>query len=190
MENALSADIDSVVGVFAGNGQANQTGVAFVAASAATSPGTYDLRVVGGVPELSVSGQNLFTAAVGSGNLFTRAAGTPAKGLSFRIDNLADGDYGTLTFAPGVAEALNRLIDQHVGTENGSPLAAEIDTLTATLKDFDDQIVDLERRLDIFEENLRRQFVTLEGLLAQLDSQRQAFTSAIAGPNNLFSGNA
>jgi len=26
--------------------------------------------------------------------------------------------------------------------------------------------------------------------LAQLDSQRQAFTSAIAGPNNLFSGNA
>jgi len=41
--------------------------------------------------------------------------------------------------------------------------------------------------VELFEENLRRQFVNLEGLLAQLDSQSQAFSSAIAGLNNLFS---
>jgi len=186
LENALSTDIDSVVRLFAGAGQASQAGVTFIGATSATTPGTYDLRVTGGVPELSVSGQNLYTQAVGSGNFYTGASGTAAEGLSFRIDSLTDGDYGTLTFAPGIAEAINRLINLQVGTES-SAVASEIDTLTATIKDFDDQIIDLEGRLELFEENLRRQFVNLEGLLAQLDSQSQAFSSAIAGLNNLFS---
>lgn len=188
LENAIAADIDSVVQLFTGTGQASQAGVAFVAATGATEGGTYDLRVLGGVPQLSVSGQNLYTDAVGSGNFYTGAEGTAAEGLSFRIDSLVDGDYGTLTFEPGVAESINRLIEQHVGTGGGNPLEAEIDTLTDTLKDFDNQIIDLEGRLEIFEENLRREFVALEGLLAQLDSQRQAFTSAMAGLDNLFTG--
>jgi len=187
LDNALAADIDSVVQLFTGTGQASHSGVTFLTATTATTPGVYDLRVSGGVPELSVSGQSLFTAATGGGNVFTGAAGTAAEGLSFRIDSLADGDYGTLTFAPGIAESINRLLDQHIATGNGNPLEAEIDTVTDTLKDFDSRILDLEGRLDLFEENLRREFVALEGLLAQLDSQRQAFTSAIAGLNNLFS---
>ena len=145
--------------------------------------------MVGGVPQLSVAGANDFTDAVGTGIIFTGAAGTAAFGLSFQISNLTDGSYGTISLTTGVAASLEAIIDNLVETSQGGALAAEIDTLTDTIGDFDDRIEQREERLVLFEDNLRQRFVSLEVLLAQLDSQRQAFERSISSLNNIFSRN-
>ena len=61
------------------------------------------------------------------------------------------------------------------------PLEAEIDSVTETIKDFDETIVKMEERVVIFEETLKQRFTNLEVLLGRLNAQRDAFNQSIAG---------
>ncbi len=186
LTDALTTDISNVSQLFSSKGTTSNNNVTFVGFTKNTVPGTYDLRVSGGVPQLSPSGQNDYTDAVGAGNFFAGAEGTDAEGLNFRIGNLNDGDYGTITLSIGVAETINRVLDNLVDTSLNGPLSAEIDTITETIKDFDNTILDLEDRLTVFEEDLRLRFTNLEILIGELNTQRDAFTQALAGVQNLF----
>jgi len=186
LTKALATDIGNVARLFASKGTTTDSNVSFIGFTSATLSNTYDLRVSGGVPQLSVAGQNQYTDAVGSGNFFSGAVGTSAEGLNFRLGNLTDGSYGTITLSFGVGETINQvLIDLTDNSLNG-PLTTEIDTLTSTIKDFDEQILSLESRLEVFEADLRQQFTNLEITIGRLNSQRDAFQSALGGLENLF----
>ncbi len=186
LTDALTTDISNVSQLFSSKGTTTNNDVTFVGFTKNTVPGTYDLRVSGGVPQLSPTGQNNYTDAVGSGNFYAGAEGTDAEGLNFRLGNLNDGDYGTITLSIGVAETINRVLDNLVDTSLNGPLSAEIDTITETIKDFDNTILDLEDRLVVFEEDLRLRFTNLEILIGELNTQRDAFTQALSGVQNLF----
>ena len=186
LTDALTTDISNVSQLFSSKGTTTNNDVTFVGFTKNTVPGTYDLRVSGGVPQLSPTGQNNYTDAVGSGNFYAGAEGTDAEGLNFRLGNLNDGDYGTISLSVGVAETINRVLDNLVDTSLNGPLSAEIDTITETIKDFDSTILDLEDRLVVFEEDLRFRFTNLEILIGELNTQRDAFTQALAGVQNLF----
>jgi flagellar hook-associated protein 2 len=142
--------------------------------------------VSGGVPQLSVAGQNQYTDAVGSGNFFSGALGTPAEGLNFRLGNLADGSYGTIALTFGVGETINQVLAKLTDKSLNGPLTTEIDTFTNTIDDIDDQILSLESRLEVFETDLRQRFAALEVTIGKLNSQKEAFSSALSGLENLF----
>ncbi len=186
LTQALTTDIGSVARLFASKGTTTDNNVTFIGFTSATLSNTYDLRVSGGIPQLSIAGQNQFTDAVGSGNFFSGAVGTPAEGLNFRLGSLVDGSYGTITLSFGVGEAINQILTKLTDNSLKGPLTTEIDTLTSTIKDFDAQILSQESRLEVFEADLRSRFTNLEVTIGKLNSQRDAFKSALGGLENLF----
>ena len=183
----LNTDIGSVSNLFASKGTTSNNNVTFIGFTKDTVAGTFDLRVVGGVPQLSVSGQNQYSDAAGSGNFFSGAVGTAAEGLNFRLGNLSDGSYGTITLSLGVGETIDRVLQNLVDKSLKGPLTTEIDTFTKTISDVDEQITSLESRLEVFEKDLRSRFANLEVIIGKLNSQKGAFESALAGLNNLKS---
>ena len=125
---------------------------------------------------------------MGNGNFFAGAAGSTSEGLNFRIGNLSDGNYGTLTLSVGAAQITNRVIARLTDASLQGPLEAEIDSSKESLLEFDQTVTELEERLVLFESNLRDRFTNLEVVLGRLNSQRDAFDSSIKGIQALFSG--
>jgi flagellar hook-associated protein 2 len=185
LTKALTTDVGGVSDLFASKGTTSDNNVTFIGFTKNTDSGVFDLRVVGGVPQLSVSGQNQYADAVGSGSFFSGAVGTAAEGLNFRLGNLGDGSYGTITLSLGVGETIDRILQNLVDKSLQGPLTTEIDTFTSTINDIDEQITSLESRLEVFEQDLRTRFTNLEVTIGRLNSQRDAFTSALSGLNNL-----
>lgn len=186
LTQALATDIGSVARLFASKGTTTDNNVTFIGFTSATLSNSYDLRVSGGVPQLSVAGQNQYTDAVGSGNFYSGAVGTPAEGLNFRLGGLTDGSYGTISLTFGVGETINQIVTKLTDKSLQGPLTSEIDTLTSTIKDFDAQIISQESRLEVFEADLRQRFTSLEVTIGRLNSQRDAFQSALGGLENIF----
>jgi len=188
LSTAIAGNIENVTQLFSSAGTATNSAVTFVGFTSKTEPGTYDVRVSNGVPQLAASGTTTFTDAVGNGNFYAGAAGSTSEGLNFRIGNLSDGSYGTLTLSVGVAQITNRVIARLTDASLQGPLEAEIDSSKESLLEFDQTVTELEERLVLFESNLRDRFTNLEVVLGRLNSQRDAFDSSIKGIQALFSG--
>ena len=184
--DAINTNIGNVSQLFASQGTTTNTQITFVGATGETVAGTYDIRVLNGVPQLSKTGENNYTDATGSGFFYAGAEGTDGEGLNFRISSLNDGDYGTITFSTGVAESLNRALANLTDTSRNGPLVAEIDTSTNTIEDYDETITEQEGRIVLFEENLKSRFTNLEVIIGWLNSQRDAFNGALAGVKSAF----
>ena len=188
LSTAIASDIDNVTQLFSSSGKSSSSAITFIGFTDNTEPGGYRVRVSGGVVQLATSGTSTFVDAVGNGNFFAGAPGTDAEGLNFRVGNLADGDYGTLTLSIGAAQITNRILARLTDASLEGPLEAEIDSATDSITDFDETITDLEERLVLFESNLRNRFTNLEVVLGRLNSQKASFESSIDGIKNLFSG--
>ena len=179
--DALAANISNISQLFSSSSATSSSAVTFIGFTNNTLPGSYDIRVQNGVPQIASSGSTTFTDAVGSGNFYAGAEGTDAEGLNFRISSLNDGDYGKLNLSIGVAQITNRILANLTDASLNGPLEAEIDSATETIKDFDETIVQMEERVVIFEETLKQRFTNLEVILGRLNSQRDAFNQSIAG---------
>jgi flagellar hook-associated protein 2 len=188
LSTAIASDIGNVTQLFSSSGSSSNGAITFVGFTDNTEPGGYQVRVSGGVVQLATSGTSTFVDAVGNGNFYAGADGTDAEGLNFRIGDLTDGDYGTLTLSIGVAQITDRIIARLTDASLEGPLEAEIDSATETIADFDQTIIDLEERLVLFETGLRARFTNLEVVLGRLNSQKSAFESSIAGIQSLFQG--
>jgi flagellar hook-associated protein 2 len=188
LSTAIASDIGNVTQLFSSSGKTSDSSITFVGFTDNTEPGGYKVRVSGGVVQLATSGTSTFVDAVGNGNFFAGAPGTAAEGLNFRVGNLADGDYGTVTLTVGVAQITNRTLARLTDASLDGPLEAEIDSATNSITDFDETIADLEERLVLFDSNIRNRFTNLEVVLGRLNSQKNAFESSIDGIKSLFSG--
>ena len=188
LSTAIATDIANVTQLFSSSGRTSDSSITFVGFTDNTEPGGYKVRVSGGVVQLATSGTSTFVDAVGNGNFFAGAPGTAAEGLNFRVGNLADGDYGTVTLTVGVAQITNRNLARLTDASLDGPLEAEIDSATNSITDFDETIADLEERLVLFDSNIRNRFTNLEVVLGRLNSQKNAFESSIDGIKSLFSG--
>ena len=187
LSDALTTDAEGVSQLFISNGTTTDSNVNYVGFSKNTVAGSYDVQVSAlGVPQLSDAGAGVFVDAVATGSFYTGAAGTSAEGLIFEINTLVPGPYGTIGLSLGVAEQLSRELEILVDTTISGPLTAELDTATATIDDLDATILNLELRLDSFENNLRKKFINLEIILGRLDSQRTAMQAALAGLKGIF----
>ncbi len=186
LDEALTSDLDNVVALFTSSGSATDANVTFVGFTDNTVAGTYDVQVVGGVPQLSPSGAGTFVDAVNNGAFFTGAPGTEAEGLSFSMASLVDGSYGTLTLSLGVIPRLNQEISILLDSSQKGPLTSELDSLTESIDDLNETLLRMDDRLELFEKNIRRQFINLEIILGKLDAQRSAFQQSLQNLSSFF----
>ncbi len=183
--DALTEDIANVSQLFSSNGRTTNSSVTFVGFTRDTQPGTYDVRVSNGNTQLSNSGASTFVTATGTGNFFAGSSGD-SEGLNFRLSDLSNGDYGQITLSIGVAEILNRELENLVDTSLNGPLTTEIDTITESIDDFNKTLLQQAERLLLFETELKERFTNLEITLGRLNSQKDTFSSALSGIQSLF----
>ena len=190
LSDALTTDIKNVSQLFASRGSTTNSAVSFVGYTRDTLAGTYDVQVSSGATtftQLSNSGASTFVNATGSGNFFAGSAGD-SNGLNFRLGNLASGTYGQIILSIGVAEILNRQLENMVDTSLNGPLVTEVDTIKESIDDFNKTLLEQAERLLVFEENLKSRFSNLEIVLGRLNAQKDTFDGALAGIKSLFSG--
>ena len=186
LSEALVDDIQNVSQLFSSRGTVTHSSVTFVGFTSDTAPGYYDLQVSSNVPQLSNSGASTFVNASGSGNFWAGSSGD-STGLNFRISGLTNGSYGQIWLSIGVAEILNRQLENMVDTSLNGPLVTELDTITETVDDYNLTLLDQAERLLEYEESLKAKFSNLEIVLGRLNAQRDTFKSSLAGIQNIFS---
>ena len=135
---------------------------------------------------MSPTGAGTFVDAVNNGTFFTGAPGTAAEGLSFSLASLADGNYGTITLSLGVVPRLNQEVSILLDSSQQGPLTAELDSLTASIDDLNDTLLRMDERLELFEKQIRQEFINLEIILGKLDAQRNSFQQALQNLNGFF----
>ena len=186
LNDALTTDLNNVLELFTSSGTASDANVSFVGFTDNTVAGTYDVRVVGGVPQLSPAGTGTFVDAVASGSFFTGAAGTAAEGLSFSLSSLADGNYGTLTLSIGIIPRLDQEVSLLLDSSQQGPLETELDSLTKSIDDLNETVLRMDERLELFEKKIRQDFINLEIILGKLDAQREAFNQVADNLGSFF----
>ena len=186
LSEALIDDIQNVSQLFSSRGTVTHSSVTYVGFTSDTAPGYYDLQVSSNVPQLSNSGASTFVNASGSGNFWAGSSGD-STGLNFRISGLTNGSYGQIWLSIGVAEILNRQLENMVDASLNGPLVTELDTITETVDDYNITLLDQAERLLEYEESLKAKFSNLEVVLGRLNAQRDTFNSSLAGIQNIFS---
>jgi flagellar hook-associated protein 2 len=135
---------------------------------------------------VDVAGKIGGETATGSGQVLTGDDGnTNTDGLAVRYTGTATGtNVGTITLTRGVAElfeqALYNMTDDYEGY-----VAFKQDSLQDRINDFDDQIKEMEDRLDRKMEAMINRFVAMEVALSRIKNQSDWLTGQI---NAIYSG--
>lgn len=144
-----------------GNGASNLLGVSPVATAGLDVAGT-----INGV------------TATGSGQYLTGASGSSVDGLKLLISGGATGNRGTVGFSQGYAYRLNNLITSLLGSSG--PLTSATDGINRSIKDIGNRRDVLNRRLVDIEARYRKQFTTLDTMVANLNQTSTYLTQQLA----------
>lgn len=137
---------------------------------------------------LDVEGTINGEAATGAGQILTGDAppedgSTSVEGLVIRYSGTATGSQGYVKITMGAAELFSRAIHDVTNTIDGY-LDYRMESMTERIDYFEDQIADLEARLDRKMENMINQFVAMELALSKI----QNISSWLSGQVNAASG--
>ncbi len=120
-------------------------------------------------------------AANGSGQqLIVPFSDTQMSGLALLINSTSTGDFGDFTYEPGVAQRVQTSVSNATDLVSGYITASEND-FKARIKFVDDQVAQMELRVNAYETMLRQQWADLETTISTLKSQSSFLTSQIAG---------
>ncbi|WP_372997076.1 flagellar filament capping protein FliD [Marinobacter sp.] len=116
-------------------------------------------------------------------------AGSGAAGLQVRVLGSETGARGSVSFIEGVSERAVNTITDILGA-NGA-LDSRTSSLNRELERIQEDRVDLERRIQSYQERLVNQFSAADSLIAQLNSTRDYVSQQLAAlaPNNNGGGN-
>ncbi len=114
--------------------------------------------------------------ATGSGQTLTGAGN--AAGLALMITGGATGDRGTVRFARGYADSLNKTATDMLA--DNSQLDSRMDGINASIKDIDKRKDDLQTRLSATETRLRAQYSALDATMSQMQSLSAQLTQQLA----------
>ncbi len=102
--------------------------------------------------------------------------------LSADLTNVVD----LFTSTNGVITLLDSKISVLLDSSQKGPLTAELDSLTGSIDDLNDTLLRMDERLELFERNIRQEFINLEIILGKLDAQRNAFQLALQNLGSFF----
>lgn len=113
---------------------------------------------------VDVAGSIGGVAASGSGQALTGAG--DASGLKVNITGGATGDRGTIGFARGYADLLDKLVGRML--ENDGLVDGRMDGINASIKELGTRREALSRRLEQIEKRYRAQFTALDAMIASM----------------------
>jgi flagellar hook-associated protein 2 len=166
--DALEADFDGVMKLFASVGSTSGTDVSVNAIGDATKAGTYAYAVTG-VGDAFAATINGHAATTYSGSYFTGADGQPEAGLSLRFIGNAP-TTGTVTVTIGLMELIDRKIKTYVDSADGR-ITGRKNAINASIRSIDSQIDRKQKSLERTEARLNRQFNQMEQLVSKMQTQ-------------------
>ena len=113
---------------------------------------------------VDVAGSIGGVAATGSGQALTGAG--DASGLKVSITGGATGDRGTIGFAHGYADLLDKLVGRML--ENDGLVDGRVDGINASIKELGSRREALASRLEMIEKRYRAQFTALDAMIASM----------------------
>jgi flagellar hook-associated protein 2 len=113
---------------------------------------------------VDVAGSIGGVAASGSGQTLTGAG--DAAGLKISITGGSTGDRGSVSFARGYADLLDRLVGRML--ENDGLLDGRMDGINASIRELGSRREALTRRLELIETRYRAQFTALDAMIASM----------------------
>lgn len=91
-----------------------------------------------------------------------------ATGLQLRVTGGTTGDRGSVVFSRGVADRLDSLLGSYLDSDG--LLDSRTDSLNNRIDDIGDEREDLQQRLDNLEERYRKEFSSLDAMMAEYQS--------------------
>ncbi|MCX7817053.1 MAG: flagellar filament capping protein FliD [Syntrophales bacterium] len=117
--------------------------------------------------------------ATGTGQLLRGTAGKPnIDGLVIKYTGTQTGHVGTLTLTIGVAELFDRVLYNMTDSTNGY-VTTKKQSLENSIKDYEDQINDMEKLLDKRKDQLLRDFQKMEAAIQKLKYQSDWLTGQL-----------
>ena len=124
-------------------------------------------------------------AAIGKGKYLTGITGFDEAGLRISTTATTAGGRGYISVSSGIAGQLSDHLDYVTDPFQGT-IASRNDTLQDVIDDIERQIESKEKRLEVMEESLRKQFVNLEILLSSMQAQMEYLTTQLNGLPQLY----
>ncbi len=125
--------------------------------------------------------------AVGSGQKLTGSTGSPVEGLALTILGNTTGSRGSLTYSIGVAETVYNKMDAWLDSNTGI-IKSKTDSINSSIEQIGNAVEREDRRLIKTEARLRKQFVSLQLLLDNMQGVSSFLSSQLVGFDNLIKG--
>jgi flagellar hook-associated protein 2 len=126
-------------------------------------------------------------AALGKGKYLTGITGFDEAGLQISTTSTTAGGKGYVSVSSGIAAQLSDQLEYITDPFRGT-IASRNDALRDVIDDIDDRIEIKERRLEIMEESLRKEFANLEVLLSSMQAQMDYLSSQLNSLPQLYMG--
>ncbi len=177
-----SAQTISAVSTVSNGGGGTASGLGTVQVTIASPGGEAGTGT--GAAGTDVAGTINGEAATGAGQVLVGNSGNlTTDGLKIRITAQATGSYGTIAITKGVGTVLSEYLDFITWPGTGAIKTSQ-DTLTTMMKDIDEDIADLETRVEARRERLVIQYARMESALSQLQSQGSFLSGQLASASN------
>ncbi len=125
--------------------------------------------------------------ATGSGQKLTGSTGSPVEGLALTILGNTTGSRGSLTYSIGVAETVYNKMDAWLDSNTGI-IKSKTDSINSSIEQIGNAVEREDRRLVKTEARLRKQFVSLQLLLDNMQGVSSFLSSQLVGFDNLIKG--
>ncbi|MFP4381817.1 MAG: flagellar filament capping protein FliD [Candidatus Sumerlaeia bacterium] len=103
--------------------------------------------------------------ATGEGQILKGIPGTNTAGMELRITSRGPIN-SSFSFSQGVSERLNNILDSYINSENGF-ITAKRDGYSSSIDLINNQITNIETRVNAEAERLRQQFIAMERAMSQ-----------------------
>lgn len=179
LQDYLESHFDDIKRLFAVDWSSTNSNLTYTYHTLDTKAGTYSLHITGTNP---VSGYFVTSGdATGEGE-YLRGISGDAKGLLVRYSGTATGAIGSLSLTFGVAELIDRALFYITDSVDGTITNKE-ETIQETIDRLNDDIGDLEIRIERKMAELERRFIAMETALSQLQSQSDWLSGQINAVN-------
>jgi flagellar hook-associated protein 2 len=175
LKSSLESHFSDVQSLFAVQWSSTNSSLVYSNHTMDTKAGTYNLNITGTNP---VAGYFVTAGdATGNGGTLTGISGD-AKGLMARYSGTATGLVGSLTLTYGVAELFDRSLYHVTDTVDGT-IANKQKTIQNHIKYLDEDIKNMQGRIDSKMQTMENQFIRMESILSTLQTQSNWLTSQI-----------
>jgi flagellar hook-associated protein 2 len=119
------------------------------------------------------------TSTTGLGQILTAPEGSDGDGLAVQYTGTGTGSIGDVSFVLGAGGGLSALLDTYTHAGDGL-IAATTTSLDDSIAALDKRQVDVQGRLDRYQQSLIAQYTAMETALSKLQSQGSWLTSQIS----------